>query len=117
MRSGGNLQLYSAVGKNMTSKIQCRVCNTAVDCRTYCFGGHYRVQTVKGPVNARVFRFEIGIYGILENAEGVVWPLMQVHAHLLEDSVWHIVEGVASQDSCMPEIVTAGKGDSKLRGF
>lgn len=59
-----------------------------------------RVEVIEFVVGAAVLLVKVRVDRILQDAERVVRPLMQAHAHFLEDVVGHIVEGVVRQHSC-----------------
>ena len=67
---------------------------------THRFGGHNWVKVIKGAVNAWVLLIEVGIDCLLQYAERVVRPLVQVGPHPLEHIVCDIVEGVLCEHRC-----------------
>ena len=46
---------------------------------------------------------EEAVYGLLDDADGVVWPPMKVGSNLLEDVLRDIVEGVVCDHICRVE--------------
>lgn len=63
-------------------------------------GRNHGIQAVEALEGAGGALLEVGVDGVLQDAQGVVRPLVQVHAHLLEYRVRDVVEGVVSQHSC-----------------
>ena len=64
-------------------------------------GGHDRVEVVELREDPRAALVKEGVDGLLDDADGVVWPPMEVGANLGEDVLRHIVERVAREHVCM----------------
>ena len=56
---------------------------------------HHRVQVVKLCVCSGPLRIEEGVYGLLDDADGVVGAPVQVCSNFAKDVLRHVVEGVA----------------------
>ena len=67
----------------------------------YRVSRHHWVQVVEGGKDAGVVGVKVGVDGLLDDADGVVGPPVQVGANLGEDVLRHIVERVRLQHICM----------------